>query len=266
MKEIAKYFFLFCFYQLSGSALVSVIMKVAGCKESANQEVLALVLASLLASVATLIHFFYARWCPVSMNYLSTRPYRFLTQCGILSLFLILPSAWFQELLPETLTKDYNKEFFEMLLKDARGYIIIGILAPLVEEVVFRGAILRHMLKWSREKGKGVRMEWMMIVGSALLFAIAHMNPAQTPHAFLIGILLGWLYWRTGSIVPGIVYHWVNNSFAFGIGYLFSDLPYDAKSEDYFQGDEQSTATAVVISLLFAAITIWKMRRVKSEE
>jgi membrane protease YdiL (CAAX protease family) len=41
------------------------------------------------------------------------------------------------------------------------------------------------------------------------------MNPAQMPHAFLIGLLLGWMYYRTDSIVPGVVYHWVNNTAAY---------------------------------------------------
>ena len=42
------------------------------------------------------------------------------------------------------------------------------------------------------------------------------------PHALLVGLLLGWMYWRTGSILPGIAYHWVNNSVAY---LLYNILP-----------------------------------------
>jgi membrane protease YdiL (CAAX protease family) len=41
------------------------------------------------------------------------------------------------------------------------------------------------------------------------------------PHAFLIGLLLGWMYTRTGSIVPGVAYHWANNTAAYVMFHLY---------------------------------------------
>jgi hypothetical protein len=58
---------------------------------------------------------------------------------------------------------------------------------------------------------------------AALLFAMIHLNPAQMPHAFMIGLLLGWLYYRTDSIVPGVVYHWVNNTVAYVLYNFYPD-------------------------------------------
>ena len=97
---------------------------------------------------------------------------------------------------------------FDLILKDRMGYLVVGLLAPLVEELVFRGAVLKALLRWKQNP-------WIGIAISALLFALIHMNPAQMPHAFLIGLLLGWMYYRTDSIVPGVVYHWVNNTVAY---------------------------------------------------
>jgi membrane protease YdiL (CAAX protease family) len=97
---------------------------------------------------------------------------------------------------------------FDMVLKDRWGYFVVGLLAPLAEELVFRGAVLRALLRWKSNP-------WVGIVISALLFALIHMNPAQMPHAFLVGLLLGWMYYRTDSIVPGVVFHWVNNTVAY---------------------------------------------------
>jgi membrane protease YdiL (CAAX protease family) len=65
------------------------------------------------------------------------------------------------------------------------------------------------------------RRRWLMIALSAFLFALIHMNPAQMPHAFLIGLLLGWLYMRTGSIMPGVAYHWANNTAAYALYHLY---------------------------------------------
>ena len=40
------------------------------------------------------------------------------------------------------------------------------------------------------------------------------MNPIQIPFAFAIGLIFGWLYYRTGSLVPGIIGHFINNTIA----------------------------------------------------
>ena len=119
-------------------------------------------------------------------------------------------------------------------------YFKWGLLAPLVEELVFRGAILRGLLRWHRNP-------WLGIAISAVLFSVVHMNPAQMPHAFLIGLLLGWMYYRTDSIVPGVVYHWVNNTVAYVL-YAFYPDP-DIKLNDIFMGNQQNVLLAVVFSL-----------------
>ena len=52
-----------------------------------------------------------------------------------------------------------------------------------------------------------------ILIASAI-FGIVHMNPIQIPFAFAIGMIFGWLYYRTGSVVPGIIGHFINNSIA----------------------------------------------------
>jgi membrane protease YdiL (CAAX protease family) len=118
----------------------------------------------------------------------------------------LIPSVWLQEQMPEL--PNLAEAEFDMVLKDRWGYFVVGLLAPLAEELVFRGAVLRALLRWKSNP-------WVGIVISALLFALIHMNPAQMPHAFLVGLLLGWMYYRTDSIVPGVVFHWVNNTVAY---------------------------------------------------
>ncbi len=131
------------------------------------------------------------------------------------------------------------EDTFDMILRDRWGYLAIGLLAPLGEEVVFRGAILRSLLQWCSKP-------WAAIVISALIFAVAHMNPAQLPHAFLIGLLLGWLYYRTNSIIPGMAYHWVNNSVAYVMYNLYPDP--DLTLTELF-GSERTVLMAVGCSL-----------------
>ena len=96
------------------------------------------------------------------------------------------------------------------------------------------------------------------------MFALVHANPAQMPHAFLMGWLMGWLYMRTGSIVPGGVFHWSNNTVAYlrSVAYPGDDM----KLVDIFGGNETAVVMSVVFSLciflpaLFQ-LNIWTKKR-----
>ena len=96
------------------------------------------------------------------------------------------------------------------------GYLMIGIAAPILEELIFRGVILRGLLTTHSAR--------KAIIWSAIIFGVAHMNPWQFVPAFLIGLVIGWLYWQTRSIWPGIFIHFLNNSLSFLIGYLTRDV------------------------------------------
>jgi membrane protease YdiL (CAAX protease family) len=85
--------------------------------------------------------------------------------------------------------------------------ITLGIIAPLMEEMLFRGIFLRGFLhQYSMPNA---------ILYSAILFAGAHLNIYQIPSAFLYGCLLGWIYVKTRSLWPGIVCHGMINITAY---------------------------------------------------
>lgn len=77
---------------------------------------------------------------------------------------------------------------------------------PLIEEIVFRDGIQRHL---SHEV-----TPWLAIVISALSFAIVHMNLAQAVPAFILGVGLGWLYHKTQDLRLCLPAHVLNNSLA----------------------------------------------------
>ena len=148
------------------------------------------------------------RWTPVSMNYWNTRPFSVIIWCIIASVGTIAPSMWLQSVLD--FLPDLAGEELLDFIRHRWGYLVVCILAPLAEEVIFRGAVLRTMLEhWEGNK------RWTAITISALLFALAHMNPAQMPHAFLLGLLIGWLYERSRSLIPCVVLHCANNTIAY---------------------------------------------------
>jgi membrane protease YdiL (CAAX protease family) len=55
---------------------------------------------------------------------------------------------------------------------------------------------------------------WTGIIIAAIIFGAIHMNPQQIVYATLLGIIFGWIYYRTRSLLPVIVGHVLNNSVA----------------------------------------------------
>lgn len=205
-----------------------------------NGETLAI--TAVISSLATLILFIATKWAPVSGNYLKTRPWGVLTWSALIALGSILPLQFLAEKINLTMPAG-TEEMFESIMKVSWGYVALGMMVPIAEEIVFRGAILRVL-----QNALGERKRWIAIVISALIFGIIHFNLAQGLHAFLIGLLLGWLYSKTGSILPSFVFHWVNNTVAY---LMFNLMPQmnDGKLIDFFHGNDHMMYAGLFFSL-----------------
>lgn len=208
-----------------------------------------MIITMALFSIITMAVFLMAKWSVVSRHWVRTRPWFVLFWCVVAALGALVPSVWLQEHMPEL--PNLVEGEFDMIMKDRMGYFVVGLLAPLAEEMVFRGAILRSLLRWKSNP-------WVGIVISAILFAVIHMNPAQMPHAFLIGLLLGWMYWRTDSIVPGVVYHWVNNTVAYILYNIYPNP--DLTLLDLF-GSNQKVWMALGFSLLIFLPSLFQLNQ-----
>lgn len=217
-----------------------------------------IVVASVLASMSTICIFAKVKWAPVSRNWLKTHPWGVLFWAVCLSLGTILPSEWLLEQLQVSLPSGTEK-LFEQIMGKPWGYLAIGIFAPLAEELVFRGAILRKLLTLT-----GERWHWLAIALSAVVFGAVHGNVPQFIHAALIGLLLGWMYYRTGSILPGVMFHWVNNTVAYVMFNLMPQMG-DGKLIDLFQGDHRMMVLGIIFSLFILVPSIlqlnWRMKR-----
>lgn len=171
-------------------------------------------------SLVTLLVFVKAGWYNTKPTYLRSRPWGVMAWSVVAALGAIVPSLTIQGLLPELggwardLAEATDKQL-QGIMGVPGGYMVIALLPPLVEEMVMRGCVLKSLLQWRPSH------PWAMITLSAAIFAAVHINPAQMPHAFLIGLLLGWMYQRTGSILPGVAYHWANNSVAYAMYHIY---------------------------------------------
>ena len=198
-------------------------------------------LVQVFSSVITLIIFLKTKWTPLTRGYLLSKPWGTLLWVALFSLGTIIPLSFLYEQLGIEMDEN-TQQIFTSLMKEPWGYVAIGILAPLAEEVVFRGAILRTLLGIMSKKN-----HWVAIMISAAIFGIVHANLAQFINALLMGLLLGWMYYRTGSLVPGILLHWVNNTMAYVLANIMPQS--DGKLIDLFHGDEKTVYYAVGFSL-----------------
>lgn len=248
MKNALIYTVIFGAIQVVVSFMVQgVWMLVMGKDQVMNAT--GMIITMVLFSIITMAVFLMAKWSVVSRHWVRTRPWFVLFWCVVAALGALVPSVWLQEHMPEL--PNLVEGEFDMIMKDRMGYFVVGLLAPLAEEMVFRGAILRSLLRWKSNP-------WVGIVISAILFAVIHMNPAQMPHAFLIGLLLGWMYWRTDSIVPGVVYHWVNNTVAYILYNIYPNP--DLTLLDLF-GSNQKVWMALGFSLLIFLPSLFQLNQ-----
>lgn len=99
---------------------------------------------------------------------------------------------------------DFTGGSLAKMMGSMPGILAVGVLGPILEEVVFREALLGGMFAQRVSP-------WKAILISAFVFGAVHFNPAQFPAAFCIGLLLGVVYWKTGNIVVTSIIHMANN-------------------------------------------------------
>jgi membrane protease YdiL (CAAX protease family) len=102
------------------------------------------------------------------------------------------------------LSRAEESMFFRTDGQDLATALAICVVAPVVEEMLFRGVVLRSFLQqYDRRQA---------IWGSALLFGVAHLNIYQFVVALGTGLVLGWLYERSRSLIPCIALHAAYNT------------------------------------------------------
>jgi len=113
--------------------------------------------------------------------------------------------------------------FFQKLILDLLSdhslpmILMLVVAAPIFEELLFRGIILDGLLKhYSPHKA---------IIWSAVMFGIVHLNPWQFIAALALGLFMGWIYYRTGSLPATMFIHFIANGTGVLLGWLLVPDP-----------------------------------------
>lgn len=176
-----------------------------------------------------------------------TKPINFLL--GFICFFFSLPFAeWFTGLIPtdapilQDLYKTFENSFLQMLNYKVAGFITVCILAPILEEILFRGFILRGILNSGTPP-------WIAILVSGIIFGAAHLNPWQFIGAGILGIIFGFIYYKTKSLLLVIFLHAANNIFSF-----IMMMKYKQMDEQII---ERSSLSPIFISLIISLIAAY---------
>lgn len=156
----------------------------------------------------------------------------------IVGLFQFIPMTALENFMD---LPDYIAQDFADLAHNPIGILVLCIIAPIAEEYLFRGVVMRKMLRWNISP-------WYAIIGSSIMFGLTHINPAQIPGAIILGIVMAWMCYRTKSLIPGIIIHITNNTLC-----LIPEECYDT----YITSTPMIEGGISLISIAIIILSIW---------
>lgn len=134
--------------------------------------------------------------------------------------------------------------------QDNVGIIVLtSLFAPLLEEILFRGIIQKGMINGGMKPSKAIFI-------SAFIFGVFHMNPWQLAGAFLLGLILGWVYYKTQSLLMPILLHAFNN-------FISSILLINGKTESFGNLFHLPEYIILIIGIVIFSVFYFLFGRIK---
>ncbi len=133
------------------------------------------------------------------------------------------------------------------------GWLLLALVPAVCEELFFRGWMLAA---FAGERPSQRRALAAMLLQAAV-FAAFHLLPERMPQTFLLGIVLGWMTLRTGSLLPAVFAHLAHNSVPLVL-VAFADR----HGQRLVAGDMSSISVMVVTASALAVVAgLWLVRR-----
>lgn len=143
----------------------------------------------------------------------------------------------------------YFSRLMEQMTNDSATLIVLAvIMAPLFEEIIFRGIIQKGLIN------NGMKA-WQAILISSLSFGLVHANPWQFVGAVLLGSVLGLVYYKTKSLLLPILLHAFNNLIS-SILIFYGNT--ESFAETFAVGELQVLGAGVILFVLFLLLFLKK--------
>jgi hypothetical protein len=145
---------------------------------------------------------------------------------------------------------------FDILVHSVWGFFAVCLIGPIMEEIMMRRVVLAEIREATGKK-------WLAIIISAFLFAVMHGNPIQIVFAMPAGILLGWLYCKTGSLLVPIGVHIMNNTISFFTLRAGDDEPIDIT--DPYTILSLTAAIMVTVSMIIWMVGFYRRQQITEQ-
>lgn len=172
-------------------------------------------------------------------NYLGFNKIPIWSLLGIVAMFTIIPflgmvNDWNDGIVfPESMraieeqlrsTQQKSEEIIKTFISQGTlcsSLLIVALLAAVSEELLFRSVIQKALVKIFKNAH-------VAIIVTAFVFSAFHMDFFGFFPRFILGVMLGYMFWMSGSIIPSMLMHFVNNATIVMLYYLntrgFSDI------------------------------------------
>lgn len=219
---IIKYIFIYWLIINIGGLIFPLFQTISGIQVNANDfysysylitAIFSIIFISVIYMARGDNMFVYCRYKKFDMYYIL--PVVLISICICLILLIIIPLII--EVFPS-----YNKvnSLLQKSLSSKLGIMVMIIVAPIFEETFFRGLIFNKLIDKSNIT--------IAVILQALIFGVFHGNVIQFLYTFLLGILLGFIVYKTGSLMASIIAHMSFNLFG---GIIFPVLLKDIQSD-----------------------------------
>lgn len=193
---------IFIVSQLVAGTILTIYCTATNTKLTDHPTLLALsIIVSGIISVAIL-------WAIRLIKSKTFNPFRIDWKRAPLGIAAAASAIFAMDLLSEQINlPDLMELEFKELATNPLGILAIAIVGPIVEELVFREGIIRYLVRHGEHRKYAVLF-------SAVMFGLIHFNPAQIPFAIIMGVILGIIYVKSGSILITSLIHILNNTAA----------------------------------------------------
>jgi membrane protease YdiL (CAAX protease family) len=234
--------------------IISLILAPLGLIKAVNKEIWQLICYCLEGIISLLVIYFIRRKITkktsLNIQYPSLKIIPFvMTGTVAITIGIVFP---FSDLIP-------MPEIVAEAFKEAIGhtsiytFILMVIVAPVLEELAFRGIMLDGMLsKYSPLKS---------ILISSILFGIVHLNPWQFIDGFIVGIFIGWIYYKTQNVSFAIIVHASVNA----IGYICNFFPGYNTTVELF-GGLRNYILVILSSLFILTVCVFILKKLFDEK
>jgi len=156
---------------------------------------------------------------------------------------------------------EYNKQIAVIARMDSPldyviSIIIVAFLPAVFEETLFRGALQNLLSRWTK-------MPILSIALAATIFSLVHFSYLGFLSRFVLGFILGWLYYRTGNIWLNIIGHFCNNAVALTALYV---LTKPGQKLDAAQADQHFSIWSGIVSFVVVCALLVLFDQVSKKE